>query len=67
LIALAIAIPVGWYSAKVWLDEFAYRVAISVWFFVGAGLLCIVIALLTISWQSIKAAIANPVDSLKSE
>jgi putative ABC transport system permease protein len=67
LIALAIAIPVGWYSAKVWLDEFAYRVPISVWFFVGAGLLCIVIALLTISWQSIKAAVANPVDSLKSE
>jgi putative ABC transport system permease protein len=67
LIALAIAIPVGWYSAKVWLDEFAYRVAISVWFFVGAGLLCIAIALLTISWQSIKAAVANPVDSLKSE
>lgn len=67
LIASAIAVPVGWYSAKIWLDDFAYRVDMSLWFFVGAGLLCIVIALLTIAWQSIRAAISNPVESLRSE
>lgn len=67
LIALVISIPVGWYIAKVWLSEFAYKLELSVWYFAGVGLLCILIAALTISWQSLRAAMINPVDSLKRE
>lgn len=67
LIALVISIPAGWYIAKVWLSEFAYKLELSVWHFAGVGLLCILIAALTISWQSLRAATINPVDSLKRE
>lgn len=67
LIALAFAIPSGWYLSKVWLSEFAYKLEISVWHFAGVGLLCIVISAITISWQSLRAALINPVESLKRE
>jgi putative ABC transport system permease protein len=50
-----------------WLQDFAYRIQISVWVFVIAGIAAILIALLTISFQAIKAAIANPVKSLRTE
>jgi len=50
-----------------WLQDFAYRINISVWIFIVAGALTILIALLTVSFQAIKAAMANPVKSLRSE
>lgn len=67
LIALVLAIPVAWYLMNSWLSGFAYRIPIGVDAFVIAGLLAIAIALLTVSYQSIKAAIVNPVNSLRRE
>ena len=67
LIALVISIPIGWYISTKWLNEFAYKITISVWYFTLAGLISILIAFITISWQTIKAAMSNPVDSLRSE
>ncbi len=67
LIAIAIAIPVGWYAMNKWLQDFAYRIHIQWWVFAVAGLAAIIIAFLTISFQSIKAALTNPVKSLRSE
>ena len=66
-IAILIASPIAWYVMHQWLQNFAYRVAIEWWVFAGAGLLAVGIALLTVSFQSIKAALMNPVKSLRSE
>jgi putative ABC transport system permease protein len=66
LIAMVIASPIAWWAMHQWLQDFAYRISIQWWVFVLAGLGAVLIALLTISFQSIKAAVANPVDSLKS-
>lgn len=66
-IAILIASPIAWYVMNQWLQNFAYRVAMSWWVFAGAGLLAVGIALLTVSFQSIKAALMNPVKSLRSE
>ncbi len=66
-IAILIASPLAWWAANNWLQDFAYRINISVWFFLIAGLSAILIALLTVSFQAIKAAIANPVKSLRTE
>lgn len=67
LIAIVIASPLAWYCMDQWLAGFAYRVEMSAWMFVAAGVVAVLIAFLTISFQSIKAALANPVKSLKSE
>ncbi|MDX2045297.1 MAG: FtsX-like permease family protein, partial [Chitinophagaceae bacterium] len=67
LVASIIAFPVAWYFMNKWLEEFAYRITISWWVFIAAGLLTVMIALITISFQAIKAAIANPVGALRSE
>ena len=67
LIASVIAFPVAWWGMNKWLQDFAYRIQISWWIFLMAGLLAIVIALLTVCFQAIKAAIANPVKSLRTE
>lgn len=67
LISFVIAIPVSWYVMNQWLADFAYRIEIGVGFFVTAGGAAIVIALLTVSWQSVRAALANPVESLRNE
>ncbi|MVT09328.1 ABC transporter permease [Chitinophaga tropicalis] len=67
LISVLLASPIAWYAMKQWLQDFAYQVSISWWIFLVTGGIVIVIALITISFQSVKAAIANPVDSLKSE
>jgi putative ABC transport system permease protein len=67
LIASVIAFPVAWWLMNKWLMDFEYRVDIGWWVFVAAGITALVIALLTISFQSIKAAIANPVKSLRTE
>ena len=67
LIAIVIAVPVGWWAMNNWLQAFAYRIDISWWMFVLAAAMAILIALLTVSYQAIKAAIANPVKSLRTE
>ncbi|MEO9053127.1 MAG: ABC transporter permease [Ginsengibacter sp.] len=67
LIASVIAFPIAWWVMNKWLQSFAYRIHISWWIFFIAGLAAILIALLTVSFQAIKAAIANPVKSLRSE
>ncbi len=66
-IALVIAIPVSWWAMTKWLQGFAYRVELSWWMFAIAGLVALFIALFTVSFQAVKAAIANPVKSLKME
>jgi putative ABC transport system permease protein len=67
LIALVLASPIAWWSLTQWLNDFAYKITIDWWIFALAGLLAIGIALLTVSFQSIKAAMMNPVKSLRSE
>ena len=67
LLAILIASPIAWWAMNIWLRNFAYRIAISWWMFVAAGLGTILIALITVSFQSVKAAIANPVKSLRTE
>jgi ABC-type antimicrobial peptide transport system permease subunit len=67
LIAFCLAAPIAWYVMHEWLQGFAYRVDMSLWSFAFAGLLALLIALLTVSFQSIKAALANPVKSLRNE
>jgi putative ABC transport system permease protein len=66
-IALIIASAIAWFAMNKWLQDFAYRVNISWWVFVVAGLLALIIGFLTVSFQAIKAALANPVKSLRSE
>jgi putative ABC transport system permease protein len=66
-IGFVIATPITWYLTTQWLENFADRVEIGAGVFLLAGLAAVLIALLTVSWQSIKAAIANPVDCLKNE
>lgn len=66
-IGILIASPLAWYVMQGWLQDFAYRINIEWWFFVVAGLMAISIALITVSIQAIRAALVNPVQSLKSE
>jgi len=66
-IALVIATPLAWYAMHIWLQNYAYHTAIEWWIFILAGLVSIAITLLTISFQTIKAALINPVKSLRSE
>jgi len=66
-IAIIVASPVAWYAMNIWLREFAYRINIQWWVFLIAGVAAMAIAVITISFQSIKAALANPVKSLRSE
>jgi putative ABC transport system permease protein len=67
LIAIVIASPLVWFAMRKWLEGFAYRINISPWIFVAAGLIALLIALITVSFQTIRAAMANPVRSLKAE
>ena len=67
IISLIIASPVAWWAMVTWLQKYSYRVEVDWWVFLLAGILSVVIALATISYQSIKAAIANPVKSLRTE
>jgi putative ABC transport system permease protein len=67
LIAIVIASPIAWYGMNKWLQDFAYKAPISWWIFALAGFTAIIIALFTVSFQSIKAALMNPVKSLKAE
>ena len=65
--AFIIAVPVSWYIMNQWLEEFTYRTQLSWWVFALAGVSALLIALLTVSWQSFQAAITNPVESLRDE
>ncbi len=67
VIAFVIATPIAWYSLSKWLENFAYKTELSWWVFALAGLLALGIALLTVSWQSWKAATKNPVEALRYE
>jgi putative ABC transport system permease protein len=67
LISIAVASPIALFAMTKWVQGFAYRITISWWVFVCSGLIAIVIALATISYQALKAAMVNPVKSLKSE
>jgi putative ABC transport system permease protein len=67
IIAALIAFPVAWLAMSKWLADFAYRISISWWIFIVAGVIAAAIALLTVSIQAIKAAMANPVKSLRTE
>ncbi len=67
VLSLVIAAPMAWYAMDKWLQRFAYKIELQWWMFAAAGALALLIALLTISVQSIKAALTNPVSSLRSE
>ncbi len=67
LLGILVASPIAWYTMNQWLEGFAYRTTLSWWLFAVAGLVAVGIALLTVSFQSVKAALTNPVKSLRSE
>jgi putative ABC transport system permease protein len=67
LVSLLVAIPVSWLLMNKWLEDFAYRIQLQWWVFALAGIISLIIAFVTLSFQAIKAAIANPVKSLRSE
>jgi putative ABC transport system permease protein len=67
LIGFILAVPVTWYIMNQWLENFAYRTSINVWIFILSGVLAMLIALVTVSWQSFRSATANPVQSLRND
>ncbi|MEJ0057927.1 MAG: FtsX-like permease family protein [Bacteroidota bacterium] len=67
VISIIIATPISWYAMEKWLQDFAYRTEITWWIFGIAGLVAVLIAIITVSSQAIRAAMGNPVDSLRSE
>jgi putative ABC transport system permease protein len=66
-LAAAIAFPIAWFIMNKWLQDFSYRIQINWWVFGIAGISAILIALLTVSYQAVKAGVANPVKSLRTE
>ena len=66
-VSFVIASPIAWYGMNLWLQDYVYRISIGFWVFVLAGLLAFLIAFLTVSLQAVKAALANPVKSLRTE
>ena len=67
LLAVVIASPVAWYCMRQWLSDFAYRIDISWWMFAAAGLAAVAIVFVTVGFQSLRAALANPVKALRNE
>ena len=67
LLASIVAFPVAWWVMHKWLEDFSYRITISWWIFLIAGLSALIVALLTVSLQAVKAAVANPIKSLRTE
>jgi putative ABC transport system permease protein len=67
VIGFLVAVPITWYAMNQWLDNFAYHEEVNLWVIVLAGVLAMFIALITVSWQALTAALANPVNSLRSE
>jgi putative ABC transport system permease protein len=66
-VSLVIASPIAWYAMSKWLENYVYRISVQWWMFAVAGIAALVIAFATISFQALKAALANPVRSLRSE
>ncbi|MBC7867828.1 MAG: FtsX-like permease family protein, partial [Gloeobacteraceae cyanobacterium ES-bin-316] len=67
VIALIIATPIAWWAMQKWLQDFSYRINVQWWVFALAGLVAVLIAILTVSFHAVKASIANPVKSLRTE
>jgi len=67
VLSLVIASPVAWFAMYKWLEGFNYHTPISLWIFIMAGLLALVIAFMTVSYQAIRAALSNPAKSLRTE
>jgi putative ABC transport system permease protein len=67
LLANLIAWPIAWYALNRWLQNFAYHTSLSWWIFIVSGMSVMAVALLTMSWQTLRAARTNPIDSLKYE
>ena len=67
IISIFIASPVAWYFMRQWLQDYAYRTSLSWWVFALAAVLALLIALFTVSFQAVKAALINPADALKYE
>jgi ABC-type antimicrobial peptide transport system permease subunit len=67
LLSAVVAFPLAWMMMSRWLAQFAYRVGMEWWIFALAGIAALLIAVVTVSWQSIRAALMNPVKSLKAE
>ena len=67
LVSIAIGSPIAYFGLNGWLSDFAYRTEIGVWPFLGSGMVAVVIVLLTVAYQTIKAASTNPVNSLRYE
>ena len=67
LVAILLAVPLAWWGMDQWLSSYAYRITLDGWIFMGAGLLAILVALLTVSYQSFRAALTDPVDALRGE
>jgi putative ABC transport system permease protein len=67
LVSFVVAVPLAWYMMQTWLEDYEYKVKIGWEVFLISGLLSVIIALLTVSYQSIRAALANPADSLRAE
>jgi putative ABC transport system permease protein len=67
IVAFIIACPIAWYTMKLWLQNFAYKMELSWTIYAVAGLLALFVAFITVSWQSYRAATRNPVESLKYE
>ena len=67
MLAFVIATPIAWWFMNQWLQDFAFRINLSWLIFVATGAVALVVALITLSFQAIRAAVANPVDSLKTE
>ncbi|MGL6268309.1 MAG: ABC transporter permease, partial [Chitinophagaceae bacterium] len=67
LTGFLIAIPIAWWGTHKWLENFAFKTSISWWIFLLSGVLMIIIALITLGIQTIRSAMANPVNSLRSE
>jgi putative ABC transport system permease protein len=67
IIATLIAFPIAWWAMNKWLQDFVYRININWWIFIAAGVMALLIAMITVSFQAVKAAIANPIKSLRTE
>ena len=67
ILAIMISGPIAWYLCNLWLEDFAYKIDVQWWFFILAGLIVLVVTLITVNIQTIRAALTNPVDSLRDE
>jgi putative ABC transport system permease protein len=67
LLSAVIASPIAWYAMSKWLETFAYRIELGPWVFILAAVIALAIGLITVGWQALKSAVANPVEALRYE